>query len=86
MDDRENSLEKKFTPTLIFEYINTYTKNKHITYCEFKGFTKVNSTEYILVWSFTDIYDVNTKSYDRHLEFIELELFKLFILKKRFSQ
>lgn len=67
-----------FTPSLMFEYINTCTNNKHVTYSEFKGFTKINITEYVMILNFTDTYDID-------ISFVNFEDFKLFLLKKRFE-
>ena len=83
----ENSLSHSvFTPPLMFEYINLYTNKKNITYSEFRGFTKFNNDEYIIVMNFTSIYDKKTKSFNRGVDFIKLERFRLFLLKKRFEQ
>ena len=86
MTDKEESLLSAFTPSLMFEYVNTYTNKKNVTYSEFKGFTRLNSTEYILVLNFTDCYDKESDSYDINMDFVDLQHFKLFLLKKRFEQ
>ena len=57
IQQEEPSFNSVFSPSLMFEYINTYTNNKSVTYSEFKGFTKININEYMLVLNYTNNYD-----------------------------
>ena len=67
------------TPAILTDNFNFETDNKHVTYSEFRGFSIVGDTQYILVLNYLD-------TSERALDFIEFEKFRVFLIKKRFEK
>lgn len=78
-EEEERMSQNTFTPKLLVDYYNLCTNNKHVFYSEFKGFTKINIVEYILVLNFLD-------NGDRTIDYIDLYSIKSFIVKSRLKK